>query len=188
MELRVRNVSRKSRRVKEIYLASFPKKERMPFWSMRLMAKMTATRFWEFSDGDTVCGFAYLGMAEGISFLMFLAVDPSLRSRGYGGRILEEIRRRCSPDKILVSIERCAEGADNLSQRRRRREFYLRNGYEPTGFCIELSGVEQEILIRGGVFDPDEFAAFFKAYSNGTMHPRIWREEADQQPNREAFP
>ena len=53
---------------------------------------------------------------------------------------------------------------------------------------IELSGVEQEILIRGGVFDPDEFAAFFKAYSNGTMHPRIWREEADQQSNREAFP
>lgn len=52
MELQVRNVTWKSRKVKEIYLASFPKKERMPFWTMLLLSKMDSTKFWEFSDGE----------------------------------------------------------------------------------------------------------------------------------------
>ena len=177
MKLQVRNVTWKSRKVKEIYLASFPKKERMPFWTMLLLSKMDSTKFWEFSDGETVCGFAYVAAVQNIVFIMFLAVVPACRSRGYGSAALAEIARRFPQSKVLVSIEQCAEGAENLEQRKRRKRFYLENGYEETGFMTELSNVKQEILIQNGEFDPDEFAAFFKAYSNGTMNPRIWKAE-----------
>ena len=152
-------------------------KEQMPFWMMLLLSKMSSTKFWEFYEGDRVCGLAYLAAVENLVFLMFLAVDPACRSRGYGGRILEEIAVRFPQSKLVVSIERCAEGAENLEQRKRRKRFYRQNGYAETGFLVELSDVEQEILIKNGAFSPEEFAAFFKAYSNGTMKPRIWKAE-----------
>lgn len=40
-----------------------------------------------------------------------------------------------------------------------------------------LPGVDQEILICSGPFDKGEFRLFFVLYSNGTVWPKIWRQE-----------
>lgn len=44
---------------------------------------------------------------------------------------------------------------------------------------MKLSGVEQEILISNGNFDKNEFRLFFVLYSNGTVWPKIWRNEME---------
>ena len=98
---------RNRRRVREIYLASFPREERMPFFLMCLLAKMPQTQFLAFREGEQVCGFAYMAVLDGMAFLLFLAVDPALRSRGYGSAILREIAALYPSCKRLVSIERC---------------------------------------------------------------------------------
>ena len=147
---------RNRRRVREIYLASFPREERMPFFLMCLLAKMPQTQFLAFREGEQVCGFAYMAVLDGMEFLLFLAVDPALRSRGYGSAILREIAALYPDCKRLVSIERCDAPADNAAQRLRRRQFYLRNGYAQTGYLVELSGQKQEILLQNGDFDPEE--------------------------------
>ena len=82
---------RNRRRVREIYLASFPREERMPFFLMCLLAKMPQTQFLAFREGEQVCGFAYMAVLDGMAFLLFLAVDPALRSRGYGSAILRDM-------------------------------------------------------------------------------------------------
>jgi len=166
---------RNRRRVREIYLVSFPREERMPFFLMCLLAKMPQTQFLAFREGEQVCGFAYLAVLDGMAFLLFLAVDPALRSRGYGSAILREIAALYPDCKRLVSIERCDAPADNAAQRLRRRQFYLRNGYAQTGYLVELSGQKQEILLQNGDFDPEECFAFFQKYSNGAMRPPIFR-------------
>ena len=125
---------RNRRRVREIYRASFPREERMPFFLMCLLAKMPQTQFLAFREGEQVCGFAYMAVLDGMEFLLFLAVDPALRSRGYGSAILREIAALYPDCKRLVSIERCDAPADNAAQRLRRRQFYLRNGYAQTGY------------------------------------------------------
>ena len=38
---------------------------------------------------------------------------------------------------------------------------------------VELSKEQQEVLVKNGEFDPQEFSEFFKKYSNGTMNPPI---------------
>ena len=40
---------------------------------------------------------------------------------------------------------------------------------------IELAKTQEEILIKNGVFDQEEFSGFFKKYSDGSMKSKIWK-------------
>lgn len=173
MNLEIKKVKLSNKDVKKIYYDSFPKEERMPFPMMVLMTKITHTDFLAFYDRDTLCGFAYSATIDNITFITFLAVDKNIRSKGYGSEILKEMQRLYPDNKIVISIERCDVEATNINDRIRRKNFYLKNGYIDTGYLIELSKTEQEVIIKNGVFDEDELFNFFVKYSNGTMKPKI---------------
>ncbi len=165
----------KSVDVKQIYFEAFPPKERMPFPLMVAMSKLWNTRFWSFYDNNTLCGLVYLARSRKIVFVMFFAVEKSLRSKGYGSAILQEVQSRYPDKKIIISIEPCDECAPDIELRKRRKAFYLRNGYRETGYFMKLNGVVQEIIISNGEFIKSEFRLFFALYSNGTMWPKIWK-------------
>lgn len=176
MDLSVETVTGKSkakRKIKEIYTSSFLKEDRMPFWLMLIMAKKKNTDFLSFHDKDTLCGFVYMATTDNLTFVMFFAVDEINRSKGYGSRILDEIQSIYPNNKMIVSIERCDVDAEDIEQRRRRKKFYMNNDYIETGTLIELANKKQEVLIKNGEFDKDEFALFFKKYSNGAMKPKL---------------
>lgn len=174
MQLGIEKVKLSNRDIKRIYFDAFPKNERMPFFMMVAMSKLWNTQFLSFYDGDIPCGFAYFALNRKIVFVMFLAVDESFRSKGYGSAILMEIKNRYPDKKIIISIEPCDDSAPDIELRKRRKEFYKRNGYNETGYMIKLSGVKQEIIITNGDFDKKEFLLFFILYSNGTVWPKIW--------------
>jgi GNAT superfamily N-acetyltransferase len=174
-DAKLERVSKQNRRnVREIYISAFPKEERMPFWLMLIMGRLWNTKFLALRDADAVCGFVYMAMTRRLIFIMFLAVDETIRSKGYGRRILTEVQSMHPGRKIIVSIERCDVEAHDIEQRIRRKRFYLSNGYAETGYLIKLAGVEQEILIADGAFSKREFRWLFIKYSNGTMYPKIW--------------
>ena len=177
MRLDIEKVRLSSQDIKRIYFEAFPKNERMPFFFFFLMSKLWNTQFWGFYDGDTPCGFAYFAVNRKLLFLMFLAVDESLRGEGYGSAILKEIRNRYPEKKLIVSIEPCEDTSPDTEIRKRRKAFYGRNGYGETDFQIKLSGVVQDVLIANGEFRKNEFLLFFILYSNGTVWPRIWRKD-----------
>ena len=162
--------------VKRIYFESFPKSERMPFPLMVAMSKLWNTDFLGFYEEDTLCGFIYLAHNRKIVFVMFFAVDAALRSKGFGSAILQEIQKKYPTKKIIMSIEPCDETAPDIEIRKKRKAFYLRNGYKETGYMIKLAGVVQEIIIANGEFNKSQFKRFFVLYSNGTMWPRIWKQ------------
>ena len=176
MQLKMRKVRLGSADVKRVYFDAFPKKERMPFPMMVAMSKLWHTQFLSFYVGDTLCGFVYLAGNRKIVFIMFLAVDESLRQNGYGSAILREIKRKYPDKKLIVSIEPCDDGALDLVIRERRKAFYMKNEYRETGYRMKLGGVEQEILITGGDFIKRELRSFLALYSNGTMWPAIWEQ------------
>lgn len=179
MDLRVEPVKGKAkRRVKEIYISSFAKEDRMPFWLMLIMAKTKSTDFLSFYDNDTLCGFVYMAAVENITFVMFFAVDENSRSKGYGSGILEEIQSIYPDNKIIVSIERCDVDEADIEQRLRRKKFYINNGFTDTLYLVELANKTQEVLIKNGEFDKDEFILFFNKYSNCTMKPKLCRTES----------
>lgn len=175
MELRVEKVRFSSHDTKSIYLEAFPKEERMPFWMMVGMSKLWNTKFLSFYDDKTLCGFVYMATSMKLAFIMFFAVDKQLRSNGYGSKILDMIHKMYPNKKIIITIERCDVDSSDIELRKRRKNFYLRNGYKETGYLIKMAGVDQEIIIMNGEFSKSEFRTFFALYSNGTMWPRIWK-------------
>jgi GNAT superfamily N-acetyltransferase len=164
-----------SHAAKRIYFEAFPKEERMPFPMMVAMSKLWSTDFWAFYDDDALCGFVYTAHNPHLLFIMFLAVDRALRSQGYGSAILREVRRKHPKKSIVVTIEPCDPGVPDLALREKRKSFYLRNGFEETGYRIKLGGAAQEILIANGVFSKAQFRLFLALYSNGVMWPKIWK-------------
>lgn len=80
------------------------------------------------------------------------------------------------PDnKLIVSIDTCDKNAADIEQRLRRKNFYYSNGYADTKYLLDMSDKAQEILIKNGEFDANEFFTFFKKYSNGSINPKIWQ-------------
>lgn len=176
MQIRNQKVKLKNTDVKDIYFDSFPKNERMPFLMMVAMSKLWNTEFLGFYDGDSLCGFVYLAHNSKIVFVMFFAVDKTLRSKGYGSAILQDIQNKYPDKKIIISIEPCDNDAPDMELRTRRKDFYMRNGYHETGYMMKLNGIVQEIIISKGEFDKKQFRTFLAVYSNGTMWPRIWKQ------------
>lgn len=176
MDLRVERLifSKNKREVKRIYMQAFPKEERMPFSLMLGMSLLWNTQFMAFYDGDILCGLIYMATIGKTSFIMFFAVDEKLRCKGYGGRILAKVQELYPKNKIIISIEPCNVEAENKQLRLRRKNFYKRNGYSETGYFMKLAGMEQEILVKNGVFQKSQFRLFFMLYSNLTMYPKIW--------------
>lgn len=175
MRFRIQKVKMTSTEIKRIYFEAFPKRERMPFPVMVAMSKLWNTQFFGFYDGDIPCGFIYLASSRKIVFVMFFAVDASLRSKGYGSLILQQLKAKYPDKKTIISIEPCEDSAPDLDLRKRRKSFYMRNGYNETGYMMKLNGVVQEIIITNGEFVKKEFSSFFVLYSFGSVYPRIWK-------------
>lgn len=169
--------SRRKREIKQIYMSSFQKEERMPFVLMLLMSCLRNTQFLAFYDQKTLCGLVYMASLGKQTFIMFFAVEEGLRSKGYGSSILNTVQTLYPENKIIVSIEPCCGKTENMEQRLRRRAFYIRNGYQETGYFMKLAGQEQEILIKNGVFEKRKFIGFFMLYSFCTVIPKIWKVE-----------
>ena len=94
MKLRMQKVKINNKDIKRIYFEAFPQKERMPFPLMVAMSKLWNTQFFGFYDGDIPYGLIYLASNRKIVFVMFLAVDKYLRSKGYGSFILQQIEKK----------------------------------------------------------------------------------------------
>lgn len=177
MNLKVEKVvkSKRKQEIKEIYLSSFLKEDRMPFLLMCMLSYLWNTEFLSFYDEDTLCGFVYMATIRKVTFVMFFAVDKKLRSKGYGSYILNKVQSLHPNNKILVSIEPCHNDTEDIEQKLRRKKFYLLNGYTETGYFIKLGGKKQELLIKNGTFDKRELIIFFMIYSNFVIIPKIWR-------------
>ena len=168
--------SKQKKEIKMIYTNAFPKEERMPFTMMIAMSYLWNTEFLAYYDGDILCGIMYLATIGRQTFVMFFAVDEKLRSHGYGSRILDCVQKAHPKNKIIISIERGDENTDDIEIKKRRKNFYLRNGYQETGYYLKL-GTIQEIIIRNGEFSKLKLRLFFMLYSCLTMYTRIWKDD-----------
>lgn len=166
-----KRISRK--KIKEIYDSSFPKEERIPFWMMFLMSFTKTTDFLAFYDNDKLVGFSYMAKVNNILFIMFLAVDENMRSKGYGSNILNILKEKYSTAKVIMSIDK-----SDYTRKAKLVNFCLKNNFEYTGYLMKSGEKTQEIFISNGEFKKREFQLFFHTYSNATIVPKIWEDES----------
>ena len=65
--------------------------------------------------------------------------------------------------RIIVDIEREVPGNPENEIRKRRKNFYLRNGYKETEVRYRWQEEAYEILVFGGELSREDFGNFWKA-------------------------
>jgi len=152
--------------VKALYESAFPANERIPM--KQLLDNKIQREFFAFVDTidgtPTFCGFSNSITRGTITNIVYFAVGPTLRSRGYGSEILKAIREKHPETRLVVDIEVEEDSKDDkeLELRERRRNFYQRNGFEASPFDYLWQGEHYRLLSAGGTVTEKEFRDFWK--------------------------
>lgn len=142
--------------IRRLYDANFPDDERIP-WN-RLTAQLSQSRIMHvYYDEDTLIGLSYVFIHKDIAYLGYLAVEENLRNQGYGSKILQAIRKELSDCRIVIDIEVVDKNAENYEERKRRKDFYLHNGFVSTGAGYYFYHVDYELLSANGIVKAEEY-------------------------------
>lgn len=115
-----------------IYREAFPPNERIAFQELKQKAADNhQIKMVVITDGEQNVGIAYFVDLKEKAFVLYLAVDQSIRGQGIGGKTLSALKERY-PKGIILESESTLEDADNQQQREARYHFYLKNGFIDT--------------------------------------------------------
>lgn len=173
--LEVRRINKKLReyeKVTEIYKKSFPENEKLPIWLLNIMSKRRCVDFLAFYDENIFCGFTYLITNKNTTFVLYLAIDDSIRSKGYGSQILNWIVNN-KQNNIVLNIETVSDEYDNYEQRVSRQKFYLKNGFVDTKYKIVDKNDVYDVLHKGDDFSKSEYEQLFRDFSFGVIRQKL---------------
>lgn len=135
-------------RIYRLYRPSFPRHERKPFSMILSMWRKGKTDVWYFENNGRFAGLATTINDSELILLDYLAVAKSMRGQGIGSRILHELKQRYNGKGLLVEIESVYEPSPNHEERIQRKQFYLKNGMQPSHVVASVFGVSMELADR----------------------------------------
>ena len=135
--------------IKQLYWDAFPFEERIPFYIMVLVGNDRGVEFLSVYDDDIWLGFIHTLVGEKLSYIFYFAIDGRLRRSGYGSKILREYKKM--HPRLSLAIEPVEEGSGNIKQRKKRLEFYNKNGFETLDTRVMEMGVEFELMGAKGM-------------------------------------
>ena len=156
-------------KITHLLKSAFPKKEQTFVLLLLLGALRKSTHFTAFYDGDKFAGLLYTITNENYYFILYLAVNPEMRSGGIGGEILDYAYAQAGDKTIVLNVEPLDSTADNHEQRGRRIAFYARHGICETGYGFSMDGVPYSVLAsEPSAFDPKAYSDMLGEISLGT--------------------
>ena len=135
--------------IKQLYCDAFPFEERIPFYIMVLVGNDRSVEFLSVYDDDIWIGFIHTLVGEKLSYIFYFAIDGRLRRSGYGSKILREYKKM--HPRLSLAIEPVEEWSGNIKQRKKRLEFYNKNGFETLDTRVVEMGVEFELMGAKGM-------------------------------------
>lgn len=139
--------------IKQLYQRAFPAYERESWRWLLLKSWFKQADFLAFYDQDQFVGFAYVLHTKGLHYVLYLAVNDQLRSKGYGSRILAALKARYAGVPLALDIEEPDPTAANNRQRLRRLAFYRRNGFALTNKRMKDPEVTYRVLTTARHFN-----------------------------------
>lgn len=176
MELTTKRVSGKLPefpRIKKLLKESFPKNERFPLSLLLMRALRTDVDFLAYYDEGAFCAISYSARTKNTLFVLYIAVDESLRSKGYGSLILSHLARLADGRQITLNIEAPDPSAENNGQRLKRMDFYSRNGFSDTGYRLIEKSLTHAVLCNREDFLPAEYVRALRKLSCGFYAPHL---------------
>lgn len=149
-------------RIKKLYRSAFPRIERKPFrLILRQCEKGEAELYAIESNDGMFLGLAVTVKHGDIVMLDYFAIYPKARGKGVGSRALQMLRSKYADRRFILEIESVDEPCKNPEIRKKRREFYLRNGMKPAGYTAHVFFTVLEVLTAG---EPVSFEEYRELY------------------------
>lgn len=155
-------------KIKRLYETAFPDGEQIP-WDdlMRLVGEMPLD-FTAYYDDEEFIGFTIVYPRKAFNWYWYFAVCEELRGKGYGQKILSQLIEHYKSQTSVLDMESPTQVCDNQNQRKRRHNFYLRNGFRDTNVYRSYNDITMTIMMMGeGTFtmqDWDEITNELKQF------------------------
>ena len=153
MHLTKLNASQLRRLYETELKADFPSSELKPLKAMLSLMEQRRYDALGLYEGDRLLGYALLWLEPGVPFALldYLGTFPGERNRGLGGQLLDLLAEYYQGFRGIYGEAEAPENGDPAGEplRRRRLNFYLRNGFRYGGYDCALFGVHYQALIRG---------------------------------------
>lgn len=137
------------------------------------MALHQCVHFQAFYDNNEFCGLIYYVVSAQTVYVVYLAISPDLRNRGYGTRVLQQLRARFPERQLTLDIEPVIKTAKNYCQRVRRLHFYEQNGFHQTASKLIDSDGQFQLLTTARQLNIDSTTVALKQMSSGYYHFKI---------------
>ncbi len=176
MKLKAKSVSRKLpeyKQIKQLMKRAFPKNEQMPVWVLRILALNKGTDFLAWYGKGAFCGISFTVQHKNMAFILYLAVNDKIRSKGYGSAVLNCLKKKFKGKTLSLNVEPLERDAANYTQRVRRIYFYKKNGFRDTGYFIHDKNDKYLILSTAETFSQKEYREMLKKVSYGFYTPQI---------------
>lgn len=165
-------------KIEKLAKEAFPPAEYIAPSVMIQAAKSPDFDFFALYDEERFAGYMAVKRYQNMTYLFFLAIAAGSRSHGYGSRAIETLRALYPNTQQVVDLEMLDKNADNAEQREKRRSFYLRSGYKPTGHFLSYFGVDYEILCMDDHFDFELFRKMMKHLAVPGFRPKYFERQS----------
>lgn len=140
-----------------LYEEAFPAEEKKPLGLMEELAAQGKMELLAIVEDGEFIGLAMNMLSDKAALLDYFAIAADRRSGGFGGRAVRMLQERFDGRKYIFEIEKQDPEADNASDRKRRKEFYLRNGLKETGIFANVYHTDFELLTPDGSLTFQEY-------------------------------
>lgn len=137
------------------------------------MSNRASVDFLAFYDNNVFCGFTYSIHNKNTTFVLYLAIDKSIPSKGYGSQILNWIVDNTKANRVTLNIETVNTKYSNYYERLSRQKFYFKNGFEDTKYKLIDKNDVYDVLYKVSNFSKSEYEKLFKSFSFGFVRKKL---------------
>ncbi|MCC6110748.1 GNAT family N-acetyltransferase [Limosilactobacillus fermentum] len=164
--------------IRALYQRAFPRAEQVPWFWLMFKAKRSRAHFTAYYAGEDLVGFTYLIVGHNVNYLMYLAVNDRIRSKGYGTQILTHLKATYPAQTLVLEIEHPDPKATNAKQRFARLQFYLKNHFHQTPHLAADGPMTYQLLATDPKVDP---AVIYRHHFRWFAWPLGWLYPAPKQ-------
>jgi len=155
----------------------FPKEEYMSINDQLELQNKGEVEIFSIFDDDQIVGMTTLRTVPYMAYLLFLAIDSKYQGKGYGTKTIQKLSEIYVDKSFVVDFELVDEKANNNAQRIRRRNFYLKCGFNETGYGLSYLGVDYEIFYKNLPFKMEEFVKILNKLTIKDFNPVMFKIE-----------
>ena len=136
-------------KIKQLYETAFPEGEQIPWKDLMRLVEEMPLDFTAYYNGEKFIGFTIVYPRKSINWFWYFAVCEELRGKGYGQKILTQMIEHYKGQSFVLDMESPTQVSENIDQRKRRQNFYIRNGFKDTNVYRTYNDITMTIMMRG---------------------------------------